>query len=465
MARRMGRISRRSGSDDQIERKDLLRSDQLLSEGEFNESHSTTFKVQPQIPFVSSAVASNLTQSVSKSRFLFFFLSLLTVVIIFGATHNLHTWFYILFLRLMDVPTGIYGRDGHLYIGKDTRFHIKGVSWFGMETELLVPTGLTQKSSKEIFQFIKDHNFNAIRLPLSVENFQNNPIISTGIGTFQNPDFAAKKYMEVIHYIVDLAAERHLLILLDIHRLRTEDVASPGLWYTDDFPEHLLKETWVKLAREFSDKWNVIGADIYNEPWNATWSKDTTDPDNWKRACEELGEAIHDVCPHWLLFIEGMGDRACNLSKGSFWAENLRPVHDDPPEINIQHKIVLSPHVYGPSVHMQEYFKHDNFTEDLPAIWDEHFGKATNATGLPTVIGEWGGQLTGKDEHWQKKFYKYIRDNEFGFFYWSLNPESGDTGGLLKQDWQSPESKKLQLLEDAPSTNVEEVKKHFQKMG
>ena len=34
-----------------------------------------------------------------------------------------------------------------------------------------------------------------------------------------------------------------------------------------------------------------------------------------------------------------------------------------------------------------------------------------------------------------------------GSFYWCLNPNSGDTGGLLLDDWITPHQEKLDLLE------------------
>lgn len=43
-----------------------------------------------------------------------------------------------------------------------------------------------------------------------------------------------------------------------------------------------------------------------------------------------------------------------------------------------------------------------------------------------------------------------ITDN----FFWCVNPDSGDTGGLLLNDWMTPDKNKLTLvakLVDAPS--------------
>lgn len=31
-------------------------------------------------------------------------------------------------------------------------------------------------------------------------------------------------------------------------------------------------------------------------------------------------------------------------------------------------------------------------------------------------------------------------------FFWCVNPNSGDTGGLLNYDWMTPDTKKLEFL-------------------
>ena len=42
----------------------------------------------------------------------------------------------------------------------------------------------------------------------------------------------------------------------------------------------------------------------------------------------------------------------------------------------------------------------------------------------------------------------YLRDNNLSYYYWTLNPNSGDTGGLLLDDWQSIDTEKQDLLSD-----------------
>ena len=38
------------------------------------------------------------------------------------------------------------------------------------------------------------------------------------------------------------------------------------------------------------------------------------------------------------------------------------------------------------------------------------------------------------------------RTNRMSFAYWSFNPNSGDTGGLVTDDWVTPQRDKLEAL-------------------
>ena len=53
--------------------------------------------------------------------------------------------------------------------------------------------------------------------------------------------------------------------------------------------------------------------------------------------------------------------------------------------------MVLSPHVYGPDVYAQPYFSDANFPDNMPTIWNTHFGFAKPA-GYALASTEWGGR-------------------------------------------------------------------------
>ena len=45
----------------------------------------------------------------------------------------------------------------------------------------------------------------------------------------------------------------------------------------------------------------------------------------------------------------------------------------------------------------------------------------------------------------------------FGLIYFALNPNTHDTGGILLDDWTTPDEKKLELLSALPSTPVRSI--------
>ena len=69
-------------------------------------------------------------------------------------------------------------RDGSMWISDGTatlEFIAKGASWFGGETELYCPHELWKHSTSDYIDFLARNDFNAIRLPTSVEAVLTNP--------------------------------------------------------------------------------------------------------------------------------------------------------------------------------------------------------------------------------------------------------------------------------------------------
>ncbi len=220
---------------------------------------------------------------------------------------------------------------------------------------------------------------------------------------------------------------------------------------------------------------NIIGIDIFNEPWDYTWEE-------WKTLSELAYAAINEVNPNTLIFIQGIsatadnqdgspttitqvphGDTATNPN----WGENLYEAGANPPNIP-QSRLVYSPHTYGPSVFVQKMFMDPAQSQCAglegdaagnancnivinPTLlrqgWEEHFGYLRDM-GYAVVVGEFGGNLEwpggaaslrdqalwshitpGVDAEWQTAFVDYMVENELEGCYWSINPESGDTGG------------------------------------
>jgi endoglucanase len=109
---------------------------------------------------------------------------------------------------------------------------------------------------------------------------------------------------------------------------------------------------------------------------------------DWRLAAERIGAVVLDANPRLLIFVEGV-ESACG--EHSWWGGCLTAAAQAPVRLPVEGKLVYSPHVYGPSVHAQTYFSDASFPNNLPAMWQRHFGLVlTDRLGPAVIPGEWG---------------------------------------------------------------------------
>ncbi|CAK4117944.1 unnamed protein product, partial [Aphanomyces euteiches] len=342
-------------------------------------------------------------------------------------------------------------------------FFIKGANYFGMEGDISVPHGVwggaQSTTITKIAAYLKNNGFNAIRLPLAVDAVLSNKAIDptkiTNEVALLN-QFSGKTfyYYDVIDYVLKIFADQKIVVMFDLHVL-TPGLGITELWYTSSADQNNFENAWKILATRYKDTWNVFAADIKNEPHgSATWGAGNTATD-WNQFATKVGSTILGIAPRWLIFVEGISQSSRDQAAyPTFWGENLMDVQRAPITLPVANRLVYSPHVYSSDVFNQPYFSASNYPDNMPAIWDLHFGFVHKKYG-PLVVGEWGGKYRGSsDIQWQNKFSAYLKSNNIGFFYWSLNPNSGDTEGLLENDWNTPRSDKLAMLSIFTGTPV-----------
>ena len=330
--------------------------------------------------------------------------------------------------------------NGKIYInGKHVV--IKGINWFGLENPEFALHGLWSVSMESVLDMLVQHKFNAIRVPFSLE-------FALGLDTLKcksinisaNPSLAGVTAGIMLDRLCEECAKRNILIMPDFHRF-TGDGYITELWYSDEFPEERVIEAWLCLVRRCKKYGNVFAADLKNEPHGkARW-------DEWSLAATRIGNAILDENPNLLIFVEGV-ERSMD-GDGTWWGGNIKDVVSMPVQLKMQNKLVYSPHVYGPDVFNQPYFSDPSFPNNLTALWDKYFGFVQKQGIGTVVIGEWGGHGKDKDGVWQETIARYFKSNQINSFYWCVNPNSGDTGGILGEDWVTPHLHKLAFIENA----------------
>ena len=331
-------------------------------------------------------------------------------------------------------PNNSYSALNNKIYVNNSEIQLNGISWSGAESASLVPDGLWKRNYKEMITQIKSLGFNSVRFPFCPATLKNLP--TNGINYFANPTLKDKKSLDVMDIILDEFAKQEIYILIDHHRPDCKAISD--LWYTDTYTEKEWISDLVFIADRYKTNPYFMGLDIKNEPHGtATWGNKNPKTD-FNIAAQKVAKVIALVNPNILTFVEGIGNNdTCDAPEEKWWGGNFSPMLCTPFEytgIN-PNKIVFSPHVYGPDVYNQGYFAGDLKTT-LPPIWESHFGFLTKT--VTVVPGEFGGfyRPGSVDRVWQDTVIDYFISKKIcNTFYWEFNPNSGDTGGVLNDDW------------------------------
>lgn len=362
-------------------------------------------------------------------------------------------WWKVLFMSMLPAVFLVYGktewgtdrRTGQIVSsvngGKSwENVTVSGSSWFGFETQDFVVDGLWTHTMDFYLDTMKSIGINSIRVPYSSEwvlfhwdLYPDNGLVGA------DPEAQHKKSREILDLLLDKAAMRDMVIMLDLHRLHKEYISE--LWYSPTDSTYT-SETWFTTWFTMLDyilprHENVMAIDLLNEPHGqATWGSDEESTD-WRLFVQGAVPRLADRYPDhkFLFFIEGV-DWGHTFAG---WREKNRPLLL--PDILLD-RVVFSPHTYGSSVV-------PGTTSDVNILrsnWDYTFGFLRDM-GFPIAIGEWGGQ-TYLDQGWMNALVDYLMvKNCTNQFFWSLGPNSGDVAGILLDDWTTVDSFKKSVIQ------------------
>ena len=334
---------------------------------------------------------------------------------------------------------------------------IAGVNWFGFETSNLVVHGLWARGYQSMLDQMKQLGFNTVRLPFCDAAVKPGAVPNS-INYALNPDLQGLGCLQVMDKLVAYAGKIGLRIILDRHSAKPDDHSAEGLWYIPGDPTYTEQEwlsTWTSLATRYANNPTVIGADLHNEPHGAaTWGSGNVSTD-WRLAAQRGGNAVLAANPNWLVFVEGVE----NYNGNSYWwGGNLIGAGQYPVVLNTAGRLVYSVHDYATSVYTQPWFNNPAFPNNLPAVWTKYWGYLYQQNVAPVWVGEFGTTLAStKDQQWLTKLTSYMNGDFTGtgkstipagqqgisWTFWSWNPNSGDTGGILNDDWTTVNQAKL----------------------
>lgn len=405
----------------------------------------------------------------------------------------------------------LHAEGSRLFDKDGNEVWLTGANWFGMNCSENAPHGLYATEADPFLQAVADRGMNVIRFPVSSQllmswmNGEPSKVSSVQCWGDENQGFniefleedgkTTKNSLEIFEILLGKMKKMGLKCFIDVHSPHSDNSGHVWpLWYgeggvtTQDWIDSLV---WT--AKYFANDDTVLGYDLENEPHgkgqdgenSAKWDG-STDENNWANAATKCAEAILAVHPNALIFIEGVeqslsgampgdywgiADRRDNSPYiGAWWGGNLRGAKEYPikPKQGTS-QIVYSPHDYGPVVYRQTWFD-KNFTEEtlLDDYWRDSWAYINENEMGPLLMGEWGGRLPkgedlesyatadvsgmddlGKNVKWMILLRNYMINHHISHTFWCLNPNSGDTEGLLANDFKAWDEEKYGLFEKA----------------
>ncbi len=332
---------------------------------------------------------------------------------------------------------------------RGSRVILQGVNWFGFETANHAPHGLWIRDYKDMLKQIKQQGFNTIRLPFSLAALKATTTSGIDYSNGKNAALAGKTPQQVMDIIIKEAGRLGLMVILDNHS-QADDGFMYDLWYGQDgYTESDWISTWSALAKRYARSPQVIAADLKNEPHGrATWG--TGGPTDWRLAAQRAGNAVLAQNPNLLIIVEGIeASVAGGKLDRHWWGGNLEGVKRNPVKLKVKNRIVYSPHEYGPEVFAQPWFNDPNMNAILKQRWQAGFGYIHDQKIAPVFVGEFGAKQVSTDTvegRWFAQFTDYLASTGISWTFWAWNPNSGDTGGVLLDDWQTINQSKMNAL-------------------
>jgi endoglucanase len=350
---------------------------------------------------------------------------------------------------------------------------LTGANWFGFNATERVFHGLWSGNITEITGSMATRGINIVRVPISAQlllEWRAGTFQVSNVNTYVNPELAGMNSLQIFDYWLGLCERYGIKVMLDVHSAEADNAGhNYPVWYKGSITPELFYQAWEWVTTRYRQNDTIVAMDIKNEPHGAQsenprakWDG-STDQDNWKYAAETAAKRILAINPNLLVLVEGnqiyprpgVSWTSTGLSDyyNTWWGGNLRGVRDNP--VNLggnQDQLVYSPHDYGPLVYEQPWFQtafdKASLTDD---VWRPNWLYIHESRTAPLLVGEWGGRVgqDARQDRWMTALRDLIVQYRLHQTFWCINPNSGDTGGLLLDDWKTWDETKYALLKPA----------------
>ena len=364
---------------------------------------------------------------------------------------------------------------GNKIVDKDGKeVWITGVNWFGYNTGTNIFDGLWGSELVSSVTSIADHGFNLVRIPFSAElinQWAAGEYPQANYNQAYNSDLNSMNSLEIFDYVLKLFEANGMKVMIDIHCAKTDASGhNVNLWYNGSITTEDYYKALEWMADRYKDNDTIVAYDLKNEPHgkpyegeNAAKWDNSKDANNWKYVAETAASRILAKNPNVLIMVEGIEIYPIDTAKNgdfhstdekdyyfNWWGGNLRGVKKDPIDLGkYQNKLVYSPHDYGPTVYQQPWFEGDyDFNSLMKDCWQDNWFYIYKQNIAPLLIGEWGGFMTEPNITWMTYMRQLIKENHLHHTFWCFNANSGDTGGLVLDDFTTWDEEKYAFVKE-----------------
>ena len=365
------------------------------------------------------------------------------------------------------IPTWLHAEGTTIMTAAGEPVRLASVNWYGAEEQDFVLGGLDFQPYEAILQKIKALGFNSIRLPISNQLVEENPIVDAHVTA--NPELRGLHALDILDQIINYAGALGISIILDDHRSDAGWGTQPdGLWYTAKYPEAAFNRDWSAVAQRYGGNTTVIGADLRNEPHaKVSWGDGNVLTD-WHAAAQRAGSAVLAANPHLLIMVEGV--QYYKDAPSYWWGGSLMGVQDAPVILHFadgssaRSQLVYSVHDYGPRLCGSgcPWFNKETTYASLSKIWEQYWGYVVDdpkqAYAAPIWVGEFGtcdyqqscviDTAPGSQGEWFSSLVQYIAEKHLSWGYWAVNGTESTGGsrvygtfdwyGFLDHTWTAP---------------------------
>jgi endoglucanase len=204
----------------------------------------------------------------------------------------------------------------------------------------------------------------------------------------------------------------NISICLDFHRLENTHQSSKP--YNDKITFDMFLNAWKTILTRYKNIKNLKNVDIFNEYQGDNYVE-------WNFIARQIVGYLEDNFPNRFNYFVG----------GYTWGSDL-------------HFVDLSDTLYKDRIFYTIHSYWFNTKEPMEEWWDYKFGKYKNIVN----VGEWGYISTNENEvEWAERFVDWLISKDIhDSFFWTYSWNSQDTGGILKEDCETVDENKVNLL-------------------